>query len=382
MKMAERQNIVAMGLEPEDVISFGGGWVNHPAPEEFRRAYQEIVARPGALPQERRLHRDARRLECREQIARFEAHLFGVPRLGAEHIAIGAGSTQLTHDLFRVLVDPGDTVMLLDPTYANYEGQLAFAVPGVNRPAARCWIRRRGHICQRPTRTASPRFIAPFEHKPRSCCSARPTTRPARSCRRRSSSDARAHADAGAWLAIDFAYKCQYFLAPPAYYAWSPADHPNVNRHSLQFEVGARSGTAAGLARGRRASRGRDRARAAVQSALPRHPVADGDGALSRAAIADGSLRAYVDDERAVSGGGAGHDRRDRRASGASATRTRRRALHCGRYRHRCGGVRPRALKATGVLVVPGRGFGPSLANGVRISYGPLVSSPDGSPRG
>ena len=35
--------------------------------------------------------------------------------------------------------------------------------------------------------------------------------------------------------------------------------------------------------------------------------------------------------------------------------------------------VVPEALKATGVLVVPGRGFGPSLANGVRISFGPLV---------
>ena len=34
----------------------------------------------------------------------------------------------------------------------------------------------------------------------------------------------------------------------------------------------------------------------------------------------------------------------------------------------------PEALKATGVLVVPGRGFGPSLANGVRISFGPLVT--------
>ena len=39
MKMAERQNIVAMGLDPEQVISFGGGWVNHEAPEEFREAY-------------------------------------------------------------------------------------------------------------------------------------------------------------------------------------------------------------------------------------------------------------------------------------------------------------------------------------------------------
>jgi aspartate/methionine/tyrosine aminotransferase len=33
----------------------------------------------------------------------------------------------------------------------------------------------------------------------------------------------------------------------------------------------------------------------------------------------------------------------------------------------------PDALQATGVLVVPGRGFGPSLTNGVRISFGPMV---------
>jgi aspartate/methionine/tyrosine aminotransferase len=37
----------------------------------------------------------------------------------------------------------------------------------------------------------------------------------------------------------------------------------------------------------------------------------------------------------------------------------------------------PEALKATGVLVVPGRGFGPSLATGVRISFGPLVMTPE-----
>ena len=33
----------------------------------------------------------------------------------------------------------------------------------------------------------------------------------------------------------------------------------------------------------------------------------------------------------------------------------------------------PEALQATGVLVVPGGGFGASLTNGVRISFGPLV---------
>jgi aspartate/methionine/tyrosine aminotransferase len=34
-------------------------------------------------------------------------------------------------------------------------------------------------------------------------------------------------------------------------------------------------------------------------------------------------------------------------------------------------------LPATGVIFVPGSGFGPSLENGIRISYGPLVNDLD-----
>ena len=133
MKMAERQNILAMGLESgrRDFV--------------WRRLGESSGARGAAAGVSSRSRRDPRSFhksggytatlgdcECREQLARFDSHLFGVPRLGAEHIAIGAGSTQLTHDLFRALLDPGDTVMLLDPTYANYEGQLAFAAPNIN----------------------------------------------------------------------------------------------------------------------------------------------------------------------------------------------------------------------------------------------------------
>ena len=111
MKMAERQNIVAMGLNPDDVISFGGGWVNHEAPEEFRQAYVEVASDPALFHKSGGYTATLGDMECREQIAQFEAALFGVPRLGAEHVALGMGSTQLTHDLFRTLVDPGDTVM-------------------------------------------------------------------------------------------------------------------------------------------------------------------------------------------------------------------------------------------------------------------------------
>ena len=42
MKLADRRNIVAMGLDPDDVISFAGGWVNHEAPEQLRAEYSAI----------------------------------------------------------------------------------------------------------------------------------------------------------------------------------------------------------------------------------------------------------------------------------------------------------------------------------------------------
>ena len=88
-------------------------------------------------------------------------------------------------------VDPGDTVMLLDPTYANYEGQLAFVAPGariVRLPVAGPGVvdlpaggrpRRRGPRLHARSSIATSRSW---------CSSARPTTRPARSCRRRSPS--------------------------------------------------------------------------------------------------------------------------------------------------------------------------------------------------
>jgi len=43
MKMAEDQSIRAMGVDPAKVISFGGGWCNHTAPEKLRNIYQELL---------------------------------------------------------------------------------------------------------------------------------------------------------------------------------------------------------------------------------------------------------------------------------------------------------------------------------------------------
>src|SRR6476620_7788153 len=72
MKMAERQNIIALGLNPEDVISFGGGWVNHRAPAELRAIYEEIAHDPDLFHRSGAYTATLGELDCREALARFD----------------------------------------------------------------------------------------------------------------------------------------------------------------------------------------------------------------------------------------------------------------------------------------------------------------------
>lgn len=381
MKMADRANIVAMGLDPADVISFGGGWVNHAAPDEFRQAYVDIVSDPAAFHQSGGYTATLGDHTCREQIARFEAHLFGVPRLGPEHIAVGMGSTQLTQDLFTTLVDPGDTVLLLDPTYANYEGQLAFVAPDVR--IVRLPVLDPATWSYRPTSDpegTARDFARLFDlHRPKLVLFGAPDN-PTSQIVPQALAELMLErtAAAGAWLAIDFAYKCQYFETPPAYYGWSPADHPNL------IGIHSNSKWARGL--GRRL--GWIEAAPAVIEGLERVqqcsilcPDTLEQMAMARylaGAIDDGSLRRYVEHTNALY--------REAARATLDAIDT-----YIGRPRLApAGGLYtvmdvgrnadefvPEALKATGVLVVPGRGFGPSIAHGVRISYGPMVTTLD-----
>jgi aspartate/methionine/tyrosine aminotransferase len=381
MKMAERQNILAMGLNPDEVISFGGGWVNHAAPEPLRQAYLEIVSDPDTFHRSGAYTATLGEAECRAQIARFESHLFGVPRIGAEHVAIGAGSTQLTHDLFRTLLDPGDTVMLMDPTYANYEGQLAFAAPGVR--VVRLPLMDAGTWSYRPV-TDPDGVIARFRqlfdvHRPRMVLFGAPDN-PTSQILPQALVEAMHDrtAESGAWLVIDYAYKCQYFEAPPAYYSWSPSDHSSV--------IGIHSNSKWGRGLGRRL--GWIVAAPALVDAIERVqqcsllcPDTLSQMAMTRylaRAIDDGSLREYVAKTNEL------YREAARVTIAAVDEHLQRPRLEPMGALYTVVGIGedaeafvPRALQATGVLVVPGGGFGPSLKNGVRISYGPLVLTPD-----
>ncbi len=301
----------------------------------------------------------------------------GCRGVGAQHIAIGMGSTQLTHDLFRTLLDPGDTVMLLDPTYANYEGQLAFSVPGVKIVRLRVldpqtW----SYLPETDPAGIAHEFSRLFDlHRPRMVLFGAPDNPTSQVVPQALADLMLAKTfEAGAWLVIDAAYKCQYFQTPPAYYAWSPADHPNV--------VGIHSNSKWARGLGRRL--GWIEAQESVVEAIERVqqcsilcPDTLSQMAMARylkSAIPSGSLKRYVADANALYKNAADVTLK------AIDTHLQRPRLTPFGGLYTCVDIGtnaeefvPKALKATGVLVVPGGGFGESLTNGVRISFGPLV---------
>jgi aspartate/methionine/tyrosine aminotransferase len=125
MDLANPQFFKQAGLNPDEVISFSGGWVNHEAPNEMRDAYAEIIHdtkrfhASGAYPP------TIGTFECRKALVDFEKHLYGeYMKLTPENIAIGCNSSQMTFNLMHIILDPGDKLCLLDPAYCNYPSQV------------------------------------------------------------------------------------------------------------------------------------------------------------------------------------------------------------------------------------------------------------------
>ena len=383
MKMAERQNILAMGLDPDagDFVrrrlgeSRGAGGV--PA-----GLSATIVNDPALFHKSGGYTATLGDLECREQIARFEAHLFGVPRLGAEHIAIGMGSTQLTHDLFRTLRRSGrhgdaarSDLRQLRGT-ARLRGARRHASCGCAVIDPATWA----YLPDTDPEGVAREFRRLFDpHKPdaRAVRRARQPDQPDRAAGagRGDAASARAMPAPG-WPSTS-PTSASTSAPYPAYYAWSPADHPHVIGIHSNSKWARGLGRRLGWIEAAPARRRGDRARAAVQHPVPRHARADGDGALSEAwrFRADRCQR-YVDYANAL------YKKAAKVTLDAIDTYLqrprlvpRRRALH-GAWtsaptpRPSC----PRRSRPPACWSCPAAASARRITNGVRISFGPLVN--------
>ena len=124
MNYSDPQYIQKYGINPDELISFAGGWSNHTAPENLRKAYENIFADPERFHFSGNYSTSIGDREFRNALCKFENYLYGM-NINEKQISVGLGSTQLTNDLFSVLLDPGDKVVLLDPSYSNYPEQLS-----------------------------------------------------------------------------------------------------------------------------------------------------------------------------------------------------------------------------------------------------------------
>ncbi|MDG6218616.1 MAG: hypothetical protein QCI00_04150, partial [Candidatus Thermoplasmatota archaeon] len=106
MKMAEPENIRNMGVNPETVISFGGGWCNHVAPERLRTSYLELTNDKVEFHRTGRYSAIIGDLHCRQQLAKLEQTVYGLKSLTERNIILGQSSTQLFHEILRTIANP------------------------------------------------------------------------------------------------------------------------------------------------------------------------------------------------------------------------------------------------------------------------------------
>lgn len=376
MEMASPANLVKMGLDPADVISFAGGWVNHEAPDELRHEYEKIIQDKTLFHQTGGYSPSDGTRELKQALLAFNAGLYGIRSLGEENIIIGQSSTQLTFSLFRVLLNATDKLLLFDPAYANYPEQLSTCMNTQNVIHFPLFDAETWTFAADEDALAA-RFEAFMEQeRPRLILFSSPDNPtgmmlPDRFVKRML--DCALQLDC--YVVFDFAYYTfLYGRQLPAYFYYTPNEYPNLIRLFSNSKWCRSLGRRLGWVE---APVNVVEALKVVQQSVILCPDTLHQMALTNyinRGLADGSIRAYIarindDYERAKD----------------FLCRCIDQYLSA-RYTVPEGGLYSvvdvgmdgdrfveTILKKTGVVFVPGGGFGQSLKNGIRISFGPLV---------
>lgn len=130
MNFAEPKYIENLGINPNELISMAGGWVNHESPEELRRSYEKIISQKDQFHNSGKYSATLGEAKFKKAVCHFEKKLYNMD-INEDEVIGGLGSTQLTMNLFYTLIDSGDKIVMLDPYYCNFPTQLITCVPDV-----------------------------------------------------------------------------------------------------------------------------------------------------------------------------------------------------------------------------------------------------------
>ncbi|MDP3734733.1 MAG: pyridoxal phosphate-dependent aminotransferase [Nanoarchaeota archaeon] len=372
MSFANPEYFKQLGLDPAEVISFAGGWVNHAAPVELQESYQEIFNDKNLLHKSGGYSPTLGMPECKEALVKYEQHIYDLNGLTPKQIAIGASSTQLTFDLMKVLLNPGDKIALLDPSYCNFPTQIiaALHVTIVRFPVVdvATWKYNADEKIKQFAdfiRTEKPKVVLLVSpDNPTSQVLSDDFVQAA----------LKAVEEIGSFLVMDFAYKDIVFLEKiPQYYSLAPSDHfLSIHSNSKwSRSLGRRLGWI-------EASEDIIESFESVQGSSILCPDTLHQMALTNyihKAIEKNTFKPYIQQVR---------EQYKKAAQETVTAITEQLGLPCftpqgGLYTCMKVGMDGAQfvegmLKETGVLFIPGWGFGRTLQNAIRISYGPLVN--------
>ncbi|MEK7208959.1 MAG: pyridoxal phosphate-dependent aminotransferase [Patescibacteria group bacterium] len=371
MMYADSVYFKKLGLKPKNVISFAGGWVNHRSPPELQKAYSDIVSDNELMHLSGAYSPTLGLPGCKEALVRYEKHVYKIKKLKTQNIAIGANSTQLFFNLMQVLLDSNDKILLLDPSYCNYQSQIIAATDAkvIHFPVidVDSWNYNADGLIDE--------FIDYInKEKPKAVLLVSPDNPTSQILSQNFvAATYNAVKAVNGFLVVDFAYKDIVFVDnPPEYFSWGPTDNfLSIHSNSKwSRSLGRRLGW---LESSEEIVQTLD----SIQSSTILCPDTLHQMALERylnEAIKKNTLKPYI---KKIS-----NDYKQAAHRVVEAIRNHLKVKFFipqgGLYT--CVNVGmdstmfvEKILEKTGVLFVPGWGFGQTLKTAVRLSFGPLV---------
>ncbi len=376
MNFANPDFLKGIGLEQNGLISFAGGWVNHGAPAELQKAYVDIVSNNDFFHKSGAYSPTLGMNEMKNAIIKLEEHLYNTQDIAPSEIAVGHSSTQLANDLLQVLLDPEDSILLLDPSYCNYPTQIFSGLSDINLlrfPVLNIdtWEYEAENKIQEFAQ-----YI--LDKKPKVVLLIVPDNPTSKILSNDFVLSAlNAVREIGSYLVIDFAYKELVFgNTLPEYFSWKPMDN-YITLHSnskWNRSLGRRLGwikapdfVVEGI---------ESISNTSILCPDTLHQMAF--SAYVNNAIGNNTLKEYVNATR-----------NKYKAAAKKTTDAIKKHLNlpyltpegglytCVKVNRNSAMFVEDVLKATGVLFVPGWGFGRTVTEAVRISFGPLVNNLD-----
>jgi len=109
---------------PRPLIYLAGGWPQDPPPEILREKFLDVLNDDALWRKAARYSPTIGFPDLIELIPVYEREVFGRVGVVPDMVIVGLGSTEQTAALFKMLLNPGDEIIMTTPGYLNYKRQI------------------------------------------------------------------------------------------------------------------------------------------------------------------------------------------------------------------------------------------------------------------